>query len=685
MIAKKEAHQKISKLKKVINYHRYLYHVLNQQEISDDVLDSLKHELYQLESLFPEFITVDSPTQRVAGLSLKGFKKVKHSTRMLSIEDIFSEEDLKDWKNYLKKLIPSQKLDYFTELKIDGFAVTLIYKKGVFWQGATRGNGTQGEDVTQNLKTIESIPLKLEPQFSLKQKTKLSRETKEKIKILVSRGTIEVRGEVYMEKGDFEKLNRGMIKKGEKTFANPRNLAAGSIRQLNPKMAASRPLKFLAYDVITDFGQKKHSESHQILSILGFKTDQGLECKSLKEITGAWKKATKKRDSFPFQIDGLVININNNLIFKKLGVIGKSPRGIRAFKFSPKEAVTIVKDIKIQVGRTGALTPVAILEPVKIEGVVVSRATLHNADEIKRLDVRIQDTVSVIRAGDVIPAVTKVFVKLRSGKEKKFKMPKTCPSCKTKLVKGDKDVVWRCPNRLCFDRKKEYFSHFVSRGAFDIVGLGPKIISRIIDKGLVSDPADFFKLKEGDILLLDRFGEKSARNLVDALKAKKRITLPRFIYAMGISNVGEQTARLLADKFGSLDKIKKTSRIDLEKIKDIGSVVSSSIYKFFHEESSLRFIKKLKECGIEIQDEKVKTKGLKLKGLNFVLTGTLTSTSRSEAKSLIRSLGGKISESISKNTNYLIVGQKAGSKLKKAQKIGVKIINEKEFINIVKE
>ncbi len=685
MITKKEAYKKISKLKKVINYHRYLYHVLNKQEISEDVLDSLKHKLYKLESLFPGLITVDSPTQRVAGLALKGFKKVKHSTRMLSIEDIFSEEELKNWEDYLKKLIPLKKFDYFTELKIDGFAVTLIYKKGLFWRGATRGNGIQGEDVTQNLKTIESVPLKLEPRFSLKQKTKLSQKTKEKIKTLVSQGAIEVRGEVYMEKGDFKKLNQEMIKMGAKTFANPRNLAAGSIRQLNPKMAASRPLKFLAYDVVTDFGQKKHSMSHQILSVLGFKTDQGIECKNLKEITVAWKKATKKRDSFPFQIDGLVININNNSIFKKLGVIGKSPRGIRAFKFPPKEAVTVVKDIKLQVGRTGALTPVAILKPVKIEGVVISRATLHNADEIKRLDVRIQDTVSVKRAGDVIPAVTKVFVKLRTGKEKKFKMPKICPSCKTKLVKAEKDVVWRCPNRLCFDRKKEYFSHFVSRGAFDIVGLGPQIISRIIDEGLVSDPADFFKLKEGDILLLDRFGEKSAKNLIDALKVKKKITLSRFIYAMGISNVGEQTARLLADNFGSLEKIKKVSITDLEEIKDIGSVVSSSIYKFFHEESSLKFVKKLKKCGIKIQDEKVKTKGLKLKGLNFVLTGTLISADRDKTKNLIRSLGGKISESISKNTNYLIVGQKPGSKLKKAQKIGVKIINEKEFINIIKK
>ncbi len=684
-MTKKEAYKKISKLKKVINYHRYLYHVLNKQEISEDVLDSLKHELYKLEGLFPGLITADSPTQRVSGLALKGFKKVKHSTRMLSIEDIFSEEELKDWKDYLGKLISLQGLDYFTELKVDGFAVTLIYKNGLFWQGSTRGNGIWGEDVTQNLKTIESIPLRLEPQFSLRQKIKLSQKINQKIKSLTNLGTIEVRGEVYMEKEDFRKLNQKMIKTGAKTFANPRNLAAGSIRQLNPKMAASRPLKFLAYDVITDFGQRKHSESHQILSLLGFKTDQGTECKNLKEITMAWKKASKKRDSFPFQIDGLVINVNNNLIFKKLGVIGKSPRGIRAFKFSPKEAVTVVKDIKLQVGRTGALTPVAILKPVKIEGVIVSRATLHNADEIKRLDVRIQDTVSVIRAGDVIPAVTKVFVKLRTGKEKKFKMPQVCPSCKTKLVKPEKDVVWRCPNRLCFDRKKEYFSHFVSRGAFDIVGLGPKIISRIIEEGLVSDPADFFKLKEGDIILLDRFGEKSAKNLIDALQAKKKITLSRFIYAMGISNVGEQTARLLADKFGSLKKIKKASIIILEEIKDIGPVVSNSIFKFFHEENSLKFIEKLKECGIEIQDEKTKIKGFKLKGLSFVLTGTLTSMSRNKAKNLIRSLGGKIAEAISKNTNYLIVGEKPGSKLKKARKAGVKVINEKEFINIIKK
>jgi DNA ligase (NAD+) len=679
---KTEVKKRIQKLRKVINYHRYLYHVLDKQEISENALDSLKHELYNLEKQFPEFISPDSPTQRVAGLPLKGFKKVNHKVPMLSIEDVFSEKELKDWEDYLKRLIPFKDFTYFSELKIDGFAVSLIYKKGLFEQGATRGNSRQGEDVTQNLKTIESIPLKLKIHSSW---NFLSDEIQKNIKKQISKGIVEVRGEVYMEKNDFERINKEMTKKGEKAFANPRNLAAGSIRQLDPKLAAERPLKFFAYDIITDFGQKKHSKTHQILSILGFKTDKGKECRDLKEVIDYWKKTAKKRESFSFQIDGVVVSVDDSSVFEKLGVVGKSPRGVRAFKFSPREATTVIEDIKLQVGRTGALTPVAVLKPVDIDGAMITRATLHNADEIERLDVRIGDTVSVVRAGDVIPAVTKAFSELRTGREKKFKMPNLCPSCQTGLIKPKGEAIWRCPNPDCFARKRKYFYHFISKGAFDIEGLGPKIIDKLLDQGLISDPADLFKLKEGDVLPLEGFAEKAAENLIKAIRSKRKITLSRFIYALGIRNVGEETASLLAERFGNLEGLKKVSFSELEKIRDIGPIVADSIYNFFQERRNLKFIEKLKKVGAEIKESsKFKVQSSKLRGLIFVLTGSLETMAREDAKEKIRFLGGRVSGSVSGNTDYLVVGKEPGSKFEKAKKLGIKIIGEEEFLKFLK-
>jgi len=674
---KEEAKKRIEKLKKLINYHRYLYHVLNRQEISDAALDSLKHELYKLEQQFPEFITLDSPTQRVAGKPLEGFKKVEHKFPMLSIEDVFSEEEIRDWEDYLKRLTPSQKFDYFAELKIDGFAISLVYKNGIFKVGSTRGTGTVGEDVTQNLKTIESIPLKLEIHGQLP-----SKEIEEKLKKLIKKGEIEVRGEVYMDIKDFERLNKQLEKRGEKTFANPRNLAAGSIRQLDPKLAASRPLKFLAYDVVTDLGQIKHSEEHQILLVLGFKTDKGKECKNLDEVIDFWKEISKKREKFPFQIDGIVINVNDNSIFQKLGVVGKSPRGIRAFKFSPKQATTIIEDIKLQVGRTGAITPVAHLKPVEVGGVTISRATLHNEDEIKRLGVKIGDTVIVGRAGDVIPDVIQVLPELRTGREREFKMSKNCPICGTKLIKPEGEAIWRCPNPKCPAREREYFYHFASRGAFDIVGLGPKIIDRLLDEGLISDPADLFLLKEGDISQLERFAEKSAENLILAIQSKKKITLAKFIYALGIRNVGEETAQDLAEHFDSLEKLKKVSLSELQEVMDVGPVVGESIYDFFQKKRNLKFIEKLKKVRVEIIIEE-KPKYQPLKGKIFVLTGALETMTREEAKEKIRILGGEISESVSKKTDFVVIGKEPGLKFEKAKNLGIKTINEKEFLELI--
>ena len=650
---KREAEKRIEKLKKVISHHRYLYHVLNRQEISDEALDSLKHELFKLEKEHPELITADSPTQRVAGKPSKGFKKVEHKTLMLSIEDIFSEKELQDWENYLKRLAPTETLSYFCEPKIDGFAVTLIYRNGILETGATRGNGKVGEDVTQNLKTIESIPLRL-------------RQNTHKI--------VEVRGEVYMKKKDFEKFS--------KTYANPRNLAAGSIRQLDPKLASSRPLKFLAYDLVTDLEQKKHSQEHQLLQDLGFKAEQGKECKKLSDIVDFWRQLAKKRETLPFQIDGLVIVINNNALFKKLGVAGKSPRGIRAFKFSPKQATTRVKDVKVQIGRTGAITPVAILEPVKVAGVTISRATLHNEDEIKRLGVKIGDTVIVERAGDVIPAVAKVLKDLRSGKEKEFRFPKTCPICSRTLIRPKGEALWRCPNLNCRARRKKSLYHFASKKAFDIDGLGPKIIDQLLDENLISTATDLFELKQGDLIPLERFAEKSAFNLITAIQHSVKIPLARFIYALGIRHAGEETAISLAQYFRSINKLKRASKETLEHLSDIGDKVAESIYDWFKNKRNLKLIEDLFKAGIHILPPKTFSK--KLQGKTFVLTGALESITRNEAHKKIRLLGGHPSASVSQKTDYLVVGENPSSKLDKAKKLDVKIIHEKEFLNMVK-
>jgi len=683
----KEVKKRIEKLKKVINHHRYLYHVLDKQEISDAALDSLKHELKQLENQYPELITPDSPTQRVGGEPLKEFKKVGHKAPMLSIEDIFSEKELEDWQDYLKRLALSAQPEYFTELKIDGFAITLIYQNGIFTTGATRGNGRTGEDVTQNLKTIESIPLHLEIKKTLSDKN-----VENRLKKLIKKEKTEIRGEVYMNKADFERFNRQRIKKNLTPYSNPRNLAAGSIRQLDSKLAASRPLRFLAYDIVTDIGQKKHSEDHQILPALGFKTDLGRICKNMDEVVDFWRETAKKRETLPFQIDGIVITVNNNALFQKLGVVGKSPRGIRAFKFFPKQATTKVLDIKVQIGRTGAVTPIAHLSPVEVGGVTISRATLHNEDEIKRLGVKIGDTVIIERAGDVIPAVAKTLPELRTGKEKEFHFPKACPVCETKLTRPTGEAIWRCSNPKCPARKRENIYFFVSKKAFDIDGLGPKIIDQLVDENLISGAVDLFELKEGDLVPLERFAEKSAKNLIEAIQKSKEISLARFIYSLGIRHVGEETAISLADYFVSINKLKKASKEDLEKVPDIGEKVSESIYNWFQSKQNQKFIDDLFKVGIRIErpapyrpvlSEKSGA-GAELREKTFVLTGVLEGMTRSEAERKIRLLGGHPSSSVSKQTDYLVVGSEPGSKLEQAKKLGVKTINEKEFLEMIK-
>jgi len=697
-----EVKQRIEKLKKVINYHRYLYHVLDKQEISDAALDSLKKELFDLEQKFPEFITPDSPTQRVEGKPLERFNKIRHPVPMLSFNDAFSKDDIKDWIERISKLLTpdeAAKIDFYCEPKLDGLAMELIYKDGILKTGATRGNGVIGEDVTQNLKTIEAIPLKL-------------RETEEVIEDLEKEGLkdiakifkkeglkeIIVRGEIIISKKIFERVNQKQKKLGQNLYANPRNLAAGSIRQLDPKVAAFRYLDANVYDLITELGQKTHSQEHKIFKILGFKTNNKYSkyCKRLDEVFNFHNYWRKNRQTLPYEIDGIVATINSNEIFEKLGVVGKAPRGAIAFKFPLKQATTIIKDIKIQIGRTGAITPVAVLKPVKVGGVTISRATLHNEDEIKRLGVKIGDTVIVGRAGDVIPDIVKVLQELRTGKEKGFKMPQKCPSCGTKLIKPENEVVWRCPNPDCFARQRKYFYHFISKGSFDMVSLGPKIIDQLISKGLISDPADLFELEEGDLVPLERFAQKKSENIIKAIQSKREITLPRLIFALGIKNVGEEKSIDLAEDFGSLENLKKANTESLEKLMDIGPKVAESIYNWFHQKRNLEFLEKLEKVGVKIISQKsrlrpsgfgrqAKVKTQKLKGLIFVLTGQLQSMTRAQAKEKIRSSGAKVLESVSGNINYAVVGKNPGStKLEKAEKLKIKIMGEKEFLEMIK-
>ena len=670
---KQEAKKRIEKLKALIDHHRYLYHVLDKEEISEAALDSLKKELFDLEKEYPEFITSDSPTQRIGGKPLDEFQKYERKKMMISFDDAFSRIDMDNWEKRNKKLLTNEVIEYYCEPKLDGLAIELVYINGILEVGATRGDGKIGENVTQNIKTIESIPLRLNEENIKKVKEKgFNINIKEFI----------VRGEAVITKKEFEKVNKQRKKQGLAPYSNPRNLAAGSIRQLDPKIAASRHLDADIYDIISDIGQKTHEQEHEVLSILGFKTNNKHNrlCKNLDEVFVFYEEWKKKRESLPYEIDGIVVSINNNNIFDKLGVVGKSPRGAIALKFPLIEATTIVEDIKVQVGRTGAITPVAILKPVEINGVTITRATLHNEKEIERLGLKIGDTVVVGRAGDVVPEVVNVFKELRTGKEKDFKMPSYCPTCETKLIKQGKDVIWRCPNPNCFARKNKYFNHFISRSAFNMEGLGPKIVEKLLDKGLVADPSDLFDLKVGDLIVLERFGEKSADNIIQSIQKRKALNFPRFIYALGIRNVGIKTALDLTHYFKSIEELKKASLNNLENIKDIGPIVAQSIYEWFNDKDNIKFIEKLKEKGVKYETKEQKGK---FKGLKFVITGTLASMSREIIKEKIEALGGEVLQSVSKNLDYLIVGENPGFKYDKAKEIGIKILKEKEFLKML--
>ncbi|MFH0712547.1 MAG: NAD-dependent DNA ligase LigA [Candidatus Jorgensenbacteria bacterium] len=676
---KNEAKSRIEKLKRTINRYRHSRLVLNKEEISPAAEDSLKKELFDLEQKFPELITPDSPSQRVGGEPLKQFKKIRHETPMLSFNDAFSEDDMRSWlerlENYLGgKVTP----EFYCELKIDGLAIELVYEKGVLVQCSTRGDGLIGEDVTQNLKTVEAIPLSLKTESS-------------KLKIPAK---LVVRGEVFLDKKEFERINREQAKKEEKAYANPRNIAAGSIRQLNPKITASRRLNSFEYALVTDLGQKTHEEEHEILHQLGFRTNpDNKRVASLEEVFKFRNYWENHRDKLPYEVDGIVVILNDDKVFGRAGAVGKAPRAAIAYKFSPKEATTRVKDIKVQVGRTGALTPVAEFEPVSVGGVTITHASLHNYDEVRRLGIEIGDTVIVSRAGDVIPQVTKVMKDLRTGKEKEFRMPDSCPVDGSKVIK--EGAIHRCSNPRCGARHRESLYHFVSRAAFDIRGLGMQIIDRFIDEGLMVDAADIFALNKDDIRVLERFGEKSAENIAEEISKKKKVTLPRFLYSLGILHVGEETAALLAQQLMArnpqlaapvkvLKAFQKLSLEDLQDIPDVGPKVAKSIYDWFRESRNVKLLQKMERVGVKIESYQSSVIGRKLKGKTFVLTGSMESMSRDEAKEKIRALGGDISESVSKKTDYVVVGDEPGSKLEKARELGIEVMDEKRFLGILK-
>ena len=674
---KVEIKKRIEKLRKVINRHRYLYHVLDKQEISDEALDSLKKELFDLEQQFPELITPDSPTQRIGGKPLKEFSKVRHPKPMLSFNDAFDKKDMKEWEARFEKIHPgASRHGYYCELKIDGLAVELTYKKGVLEIGSTRGDGLTGEEVTQNLKTVDAVPL-----------------------VLAIEKDVVVRGEVFITKKDFERINKEQDKAGLKAYANPRNLAAGSVRQLDPKITASRNMDSFAYSLVTDLGQKTHAEEHRILKSLGFKTNPHNKfAKDLDEVQKFRDYWEKHRDQLNYEIDGVVVILNDEKSFQRTGVVGKAPRGAIAYKFSPKESETVVEDIIVQVGRTGVLTPVAKLKPVNIGGTTVSRATLHNLDEIRRLGLKIGDTAIVGRAGDVIPDIKKVLREFRTGKEKEFHMPLNCPICGEPVKRVRDQVAFKCINKNCPAIRREAIYHFVSKKALDIDGVGPKIVDQLMDVALINDAADLFMLGKEDLLNLERFAEKSAENTVNAIRKKKQVPLAKFIYALGIDHVGEETALAIAKfaiaklkvkskklKVGELGNLfEHTEQEELQNIPDIGPIVAQSIYDWFQKPYNKKLVGKFEKSGIEIHIEKASARSEKLAGKTFVLTGTLETLGRDEAKDRIRELGGDVSSSVSKNTDYVVAGTEPGSKYDAAKKLGVKVINEKEFLKMLR-
>jgi DNA ligase (NAD+) len=685
-MVKQEAEIRIEKLKKEIEHDRYLYHVLDREEISDAALDSLKHKLYELEQQYPQLITSDSPTQRVGGEARPEFKKVKHAAPMLSMEDVFSFDELAAWHERNRKLLPRIAEDFYAEVKMDGLAVSLVYKNGILTEGSTRGDGKIGEDVFQNLKTIEAIPLKLrEPSDTEIERFVHSAGADidaKKFRGAIKNGNIEIRGETYMRKHVFEELNVQQATRHEPLFANPRNAAAGAIRQLDSKITASRRLSFFGYALSTDMGERTHELAHEIIKFLGVPVNPlSRRVHSLAEVQAFYDEIEKKRAALDYWIDGTVIVVAGNAQFERLGVVGKTPRGHVAYKFPAEQVTTVVRDVTWGVGRMGTVTPVAVVEPVNVAGTTVTHATLHNLDEIERLGIKIGDTVVLEKAGDVIPKIVQVLPRLRTGAEKPIHAPKKCPMCGHELVRSPGVVALVCPNKNCFARNSAAIAHFVSRPAMNIEGLGEKTIETFMNEGLVRDPSDLYELTAGDILPLERFAETSAANIVEAVKSANRAPLARFLYALGIEHVGVETALAVATYFGTIEKLRAAKVEELIGIEGVGEVVGKCVAGWFNDPKHEKYLDRLlKHVRVEPAPKAVAGP---LSGIVFVFTGELESMSRDEAKEIVRANGGKASETVSKNTNYVVAGPGAGDKLEKARKLGVRVLNEKEFLSII--
>ena len=623
-----DARARIERLRQEINTYRYEYHVLDKLSIPESALDALKHELFELEQLHPELITPDSPTQRVAGGVADGFVKVTHVTRMLSLEDAFSREEMNAWLTRIQKLAPHDTFDFFAEIKMDGLAVSLEYQDGVFVRGSTRGDGFVGEDVTHNLRTIEAIPLRLRVPTASEINAFCERFTgaldATRVQAACSgRVPLEIRGETFMTRRTLARLNEKLVARGDAPLANPRNAAAGSIRQLDSSIAAERQLSFYGYAVIGETGLTTHEQAHALLELLGVpQNPENRYARTLDDVERFHQAMFDKRETLDYWCDGIVVNVNGDALFERLGVVGKTPRAGIAWKFPAEQGTTRVNDIEISVGRTGALTPVAILEPVALAGTTVARASLHNEDEIRRLDVRIGDTVIVEKAGDVIPKVIQVLPRLRTGNEQVFQMPTVCPVCGGPVSRRDNEVIAYCENRDCFAQELQSILHLASREAFDLRGLGDKIAEQLIQEGLVHEPADLFKLQEGDVRGLEGFGDVSAKKLIDEIQAKRRVALHKCILALGIRHVGAETARDLATAFGSLDALARASQEDLVRVNGIGEIVAQSVEAFFQDARNRERMERLLAC-IEIESTPVVHDG-PLSGTTWVLTGTLT-------------------------------------------------------------
>ncbi len=664
-----DARMRVAALRDEIRHHDYLYYVLDNPSISDQEYDRLMQELRSLEEQFPHLVTPDSPTQRVSGGLNQAFGTVTHPVPLLSLANAYSAEELRAFDARLKKMLGTQQaIEYVAELKIDGLTIALTYTDGVLTQAATRGDGLQGEDVTANIKTIKALPLKLRQSVGHR---------------------LAVRGEAYMRSADFEQLNLAREQAGESTFANPRNAAAGSIRQLDPAVTAARPLLIYCYSILSADPELEIETQWQALSLL---KEWGLpvnpECKlcaSIEEVIDYCTYWTENRSALDYEIDGIVVKINSLSAYRELGFTGHNPRGHIAFKFPAEQRQTKVKEIVVQVGRTGAITPLAILEPVRIAGSVVSRASLHNEDYVTAKDIRIGDTVIIQKAGDVIPEVVRVVTQERTGAEIPFVMPDKCPACHAKAVREPGEAVTRCVGLACPAQQKERIIHFASKGAMDIEGLGPAVVDQLTAAGLVADVVDLYRLKAEDLVGLERFGTKSAENLVRAVADSKTRPLARLLVALGIRFVGTRVAQILAEHFGDLDSLAKADQLELEAIPEIGPRIAESLIGFFREEQNLAVIEGLRAAGVNFVQPLARNKDTPLAGKTFVLTGSLEGYTRSEATQAIVGRGGKVSGSVSKRTDYVVVGADPGSKLAKAEQLGITILSEEEFSKLLSE